>query len=99
MKPANGIRRFRETRYVHQRSEGTATRRTNGATKQLIRQRPPEDADFLAWLVGVDVAEVGSYAEVGDWPSHWIPRAQATLRRLGVTCQADARAAWERGVR
>ncbi|MFD8315912.1 hypothetical protein [Kitasatospora purpeofusca] len=99
MQAQTAVRRFRETRYPHQRSEGTATRRTNGATRQLIRQRPPTDAAFLAWLVGVDVDEVRAYAEVGDWPSYWVPRAQATLHRLGVTCQADARAAWERGVR
>jgi hypothetical protein len=56
-------------------------------------------ADFLAWLCGTTRDEVDAYAEVGDWPSHWVPRAQATLRRLGLTCQAQARAAWERGVR
>ncbi|MFD0276190.1 hypothetical protein ACFVHB_20115 [Kitasatospora sp. NPDC127111] len=57
------------------------------------------DVGFLAWLVGVDPAEVQAYAEVGDWPSHWVPRAQATLRRLGVECQVEARELWEKGVR
>ncbi|WP_282203910.1 hypothetical protein [Kitasatospora fiedleri] len=55
-------------------------------------------ADFLAWLCGTTRDEVDAYAEIGDWPSHWVPRAQATLRRLGVSCQVEARAVWERGV-
>ncbi|MFD8595393.1 hypothetical protein ACFV1L_10365 [Kitasatospora sp. NPDC059646] len=65
----------------------------------MITHRKHGNAAFLAWLVGTDMDEVRAYAEIGDWPSHWVPRAQATLRRLGVSCQAEARAAWERGVR
>ncbi|MGW6920866.1 hypothetical protein ACWGA9_06215 [Streptomyces sp. NPDC054950] len=30
------VRKFRETKYPHKRSEGLTTRRSNGATKQLI---------------------------------------------------------------
>lgn len=63
------------------------------------RQRPPTSYAFVAWLVGTDVGEVQAYAEVGDWPSTWVARAQATLRRLDVSCQDEARAMWERGVR
>lgn len=32
------VRKFRETKYPHNRSEGLTTRRSNGATKQLIRE-------------------------------------------------------------
>ncbi|GAB7187132.1 hypothetical protein ATKI12_6963 [Kitasatospora sp. Ki12] len=63
------------------------------------RQRPPTDAAFVAWLVGVDTDEVRACAEIGDWPSTWVPRAQATLRRLGVSCHDEARVMWESGVR
>lgn len=38
MRPELRVRKFRETRYPHQRSEGLTTRRSNGATKMLIRE-------------------------------------------------------------
>ncbi|MDX3550999.1 hypothetical protein PV729_04300 [Streptomyces europaeiscabiei] len=37
MKPLTKVRKFRKTRYPHKRSEGLTVRRTNGATKELIR--------------------------------------------------------------
>jgi hypothetical protein len=40
MRPDARVRKFRETRYPHQRSEGLTTRRSNGATKDLIREYP-----------------------------------------------------------
>lgn len=39
MRPEGKIRKFRETRYPHKRSEGLTVRRSNGATKTLIRDR------------------------------------------------------------
>jgi hypothetical protein len=44
MKPLTKVRKFRETRYPHKRSEGLALRRSNGATKTLIREAPKGEA-------------------------------------------------------
>lgn len=60
------------------------------------RPRQTGKTALVAWLVGVDVDEVRAYMEIGDLPSHWAATAQATMRRLGVTCLAEAEAAYLR---
>lgn len=46
VKAHKGLKKFKqESRYPHNRSEGTALRRSNGGTKVLIRERDEADED------------------------------------------------------
>lgn len=53
MRPEARVRRFRETRYPHKRSEGLTTRRTNGDTRELIREasKPMSTREALEYAV------------------------------------------------
>ena len=48
------------------------------------------NAQFIAWLVGVDVSDVVAYRDVADWPTHWAAKAQHHLRALGIGSEREA---------
>lgn len=48
------------------------------------------NAQFLAWLVGVDVNAVRAYRDIADWPSHWAAKAQHRMRSIGVQSHQEA---------
>lgn len=70
MRSANGLKKFKqESRYPHHRSEGTALRRYNGATKQLIKEKTVitlAKGDEAADLGGVQKLQIGVSWDASD---------------------------------